>query len=257
MENTKSDQETTNYYSLLNENKGKSKLAKVMNRDDFSEDIDGDTGNDELQFLFDPKIKEEREKRLNEKDKFYKIKKHYHLKDHYQKKLRLEKGIMKIEKKKELTYIAHCNNAEFKLKKNMPLDYVDLNLILRRNYPLLTTFDKKKLRRYGNILHTVNFATFVITGLYTTYFWYVAQYFNVNFRNKGFKIFVFSGFFVIMNLSLNELIKMKVSTYLNDIVLKNKEEILKDDNEYKKTPYNEIPKMYNYERKAEKDLYLQ
>jgi hypothetical protein len=216
--------------------------------EDFSDNFeDYENGNI---FIMDAKLKQERDKRLNEKDKFYKIKKHYFLKKSYSDLADKEIQIMKLEMIKEKVYFDFCFVAEEKLKNDKELNMTDIYYLLKRNYPLLNKKEKAAINHLQNLHFAFKLASATSSIILVSYVRSIMVYFKFEiFRRKIMSYFLLGAYGIGIYLSIMHFVEISHKKKLKYFYLGAKERILDPANEVYKTPYNEDEKTYNAEEK--------
>lgn len=229
-----------NLYSLLfmPSDQPDKPMPNILDSDDEDDLLSDKPNSDDNFFILDRKLKEERQKRLNEKDKMYKIKKHYYLKDSYNKIAQNELMNIEFENLKERTYLDNCYRAEEKLMYGEKLNHQDVYYLLRRNYQLLTPNEKNDIHLLQRLFNGFYLSAGVGTFLMTTFLRSVQVYFKKNAKSSILSYSILGLYSIGFYFSLRHFINLSYEKKMSKYCLKAKDRILNPENEYLKTPYD-------------------
>jgi hypothetical protein len=259
MKENSSQKESANLYSLLfTSDKSSNRLeAMLLDNDKSDEDFLNNSIQEEDNILIlDKKLKEERDRRLNEKDKIYKIKKHYFLKDSYKKIVKEEMIELEVERLKEEDYLKQCNKAEDKLYENVELNANDVYYLLKRNYQLFTKDEKNDIELLKRTYKAYDYISIVSSLLLVSYCRAIMLYFKYEIRRSKFLSYFFLSLYGVgLFHSMKHFVNMSYSKNLGKFCYKARDRILNYENEYMKTPFNEDEKKFNPEEKNLMDIF--
>ena len=252
-EKSSSSLHSPNLYSLLSTPNEKESFLDNFNRLELNSDEDFGENfqeSDENYFIMDAKLKKDREKRLNEKDKMYKIKKHYFLKKSYSETAEKEMEFSKLEIIKEKVYLDFCHLAEEKLRQGKDLDMTDCNYLFRRNFPLLDNKEKKAISKLQNLHFAFQLAAAASSIVMISYIRSIMVYFKFEILGKKFlSHFLLGTYGLGIYFSIMHFVEISQLKKLKFFYLSAKDRILNEENEIFKTPYDESEKTYNAEEK--------
>lgn len=259
MKENSSKQESTNLYSLLfTSDKSSNRLESMLLDNEKSDEdfLNNSIQEDDNILILDKKLKEERDRRLNEKDKIYKIKKHYFLKDTYKKIVKDEMIDLEIERLKEEDYLKKCNKAEDKLYENIELNANDVYYIIKRNYQLFTKDEKNDIEIIKRSYRAYDYASTISSILLVSYFRSIMLYFKYEIRKRKFYSFFFLGLYGVgLYYSMKHFTNLSYSNNLGRFCYKARDRILDYENEFMKTPYNEDETKFNPEDRNLMDIF--
>jgi len=231
--NNSLDKSVNDYYYLIQ--KYEEKNSKTQNFEDLLNNPDQNDNSKEI-FLFDKKLEEERENRLNEKDKMYKFKKHYFLKDSYQNLLDAEKKKQYEEIELDMKFEALSLKVENKLRNKMHLNMFDLDNLVQRNYWIFNSDDRMRKKRIQQYYYTMCFGSGLAFLAFCSFVNASFSFLNLKFKSK-FRMYFTNGVLSFLFLSSNLLlIRLSWNDKLQKIVKRYEKEILDPDNYYLKIP---------------------
>lgn len=213
---------------------------------------------EDMKFVIDKQIKQEKIRRLGETDSLYKIKKHHqnNLNMHYRKQTKLEKSELEQEIAKEQEYLRLCRAGESKLKQSKlnAISLKELNAVIKRNYILFTNEQKNDLSKINNLYYSLIFANLLGVTILTSFCKAICRYFGFlskKFFVRNLVLTAYFSFTVANNtLYINEYIKKKLVYFPNKI----KDRILDKENEKRKVPYDSNMYTYNVDEEN-KDVF--
>jgi hypothetical protein len=239
-----------NLYSLLfNNSSDKSKLEKlILDETKSDEQLINSTNENDNYFILDNKAKEERNRRLNEKDKTYKIKKHYFLKDSYKKIIESEYAEMFFKSLVEKDYLRKCEIAENKLLIGNELNVYDVNNLIKRNYSLFSKMDQQKIDYVQDSFKIYYMSCVPMSILFISFIRAFMVFFKLEIKSRFISYAFLSIYCVGIYFSLNMFINRNYIKQLLPRIENTKDQILNPNNANYKTPIDENPKTWNAEK---------
>jgi hypothetical protein len=238
-----------NLYSLLFQNSSnKSQIEKIFLDEMKSDEQFVNSQNEENFFILDAKGREERNRRLNEKDKNYKIKKHYFLKDSYKKIIESDYVEMYLKTLNENEYLKNSEIAENKLLIGNELNVYDVKYLIKRNYGLFSKIDKKKIDiiedTYRIYYISLVPASILLVSFMRAFMLFFKFELKTRFISYSFLSIYGVGIYYSLCLFLNRQYIKQLYPSINNA----KDQILNPNNTIYKTPLNENPKTWNAEK---------
>jgi hypothetical protein len=240
---------SVNLYTLLFSQENKVNVREDNNlipHDD--DDFADENNNNKIISPINNKIyQEQHEKRLNEKDKTYKFKKHFFLKDSYIEINKRDYEEVFKEFQLEQEYLKNCEKAEESLKYNRNLTKRDVEHLLKRNYIFFTDKEKQEIEYLKKIFHGSLLFSIGVTIVCCSILRSSFVFFNLEGSRK---------FWTYSTVLLTGGTMLGISQYfinksyakkLGKFCIQSKEKILNDENKHLKVPYDEKETKFNPE----------
>lgn len=246
-----------NLYTRLFTTSDNKKFRDSIEFDESMDDELFDSGNrkdqDDNFSILDLKFQKERENRLQEKDKMYKIQKHYFLKDSYKNLAKKELRILEKEIEREKEYLDNCFKAEEKLNNEQPLTAKDVNFLIKRNYPLFSKTDQKDINTLNIKYNVIDLLALFASGVFMAITRSTMIFFNYEMKSSRRISYLFVGIMTgFCYLTLKERRNINYVKNMKKFCEKNRDKILTYENEHLKTPYDKDEKRYIPEFSVEK-----